>query len=151
MRTRHRVGAIFLALCSFMCLPAASTAANRTPSVAVATPVTPLPNPAVLAKMNESQLKSAFLTCDARSSQDLLSTMEAARCAMLHRELVERIFHGDTNVFDLWLNIQKYPEQNDKLHLPTDAPSSEEAVRKSPRRHHSDNGASKKLVGNAST
>lgn len=136
MPPRHRAGAIFLALCSFMCWPAVSTATNQTPAVAVATPVTPLPNPAVLAKMSESQLKSAFLACDARERRDLLSTMEAARCAMLHRELVERVFHGDTNVFELWLSIQKYP-----------MPQSEKTPSE---RHQSDSGASKKLGGNAS-
>lgn len=108
-----------------------------------------LPNPAALAKMSESQLKAAYISCDARANKETLSTIEAAKCAMMHPELVDRVFGGDIPAFDAWWAANKGPasksdkplgapakeqapkvvpskpampehEQNDKLHLPED-------------------------------
>ena len=61
-----------------------------------------LPNPAGLEKMSETPLKAAYIACNARARKVTLPTTEAARCAMMHRELLDRVFGGDAKAFNAW-------------------------------------------------
>lgn len=148
MRIHAHIGSILLALAGFAAAgPALAATKHGASGPKEAAAVVPsLPNPAALAKMSESQLKAAYISCDARANKETLSTIEAAKCAMMHRELVDRVFGGDNAAFEAWWTANKGPasksdkplgapaketapkavpskpehEQNDKLHLPED-------------------------------
>lgn len=146
MRIHTYLGGLALVLASALAAGPAIAATKHGASASRETPavVPQLPNPAALAKMPEIQLKKSYLACDAKASREALSTIKAAHCAMMHRELVERVFGGDSNAFDTWWAANKSPastgakplgapekatkpaepvespkpELNDKLHLP---------------------------------
>lgn len=117
MRIRIHASCFLLALAGFLSAPAAHAAPRGAVPREAAAAVPPLPNPVALSKLSEEQLKRAYIACDAHANGEKLSTIEAAQCAMMHRELVERVFGGEMSLFDAWWEANKSPASKNELPL----------------------------------
>lgn len=65
---------------------------------------TVLPADGEVANMPEAVLKASYLAC--RSASQSPSNVEAmAKCTMVERELVRKVFRGDARAFEAWLRM----------------------------------------------
>ena len=60
-----------------------------------------------LAAVDIPTLERAFIECDHRSMQTMLSAAEAAICSMVFEDLKQRGFEGDFGKFMAWWRIQR--------------------------------------------